>query len=80
MPGRYEIDLEHVDRLNAIQTEAQMQDHLERYIYGVKDHLEFLEKHVGWPKLKELVGRPPLKKAINESRRRGGSRTALLES
>jgi hypothetical protein len=38
-----------------------MQDHLERYIYGVKDHLEFLEKHVGWPKLKELMQKASIK-------------------
>ena len=61
MPGRYELDLEHVDRLNAIQTEAQMQEHLERYIYGVKDHCEFLEKYVGWPKLKELIQKASIK-------------------
>ena len=61
MPGRYELDLEHIDRLNAIQTEAQMQEHLERYIYGVQDHCEFLEKHVGWPKLKELTRKASIK-------------------
>jgi acyl CoA:acetate/3-ketoacid CoA transferase alpha subunit len=55
MPGRYELDLEHIDHLNAIQTDAQMQKYLERYVYGVKDHLELLDKHVGWAKLKDLA-------------------------
>jgi glutaconate CoA-transferase subunit A len=61
MPGRYELDLEHIDRLNAIQDEAQMQEYMETYIYRVQDHAEFLEKHVGWPKLRELSRKASIK-------------------
>ncbi len=60
-PGRYELDLEHIDRLNAIQTDAQMQEHLERYIYGVKDHFDFLDRHVGAAKLKDLARKASIK-------------------
>jgi glutaconate CoA-transferase subunit A len=65
MPARYELDLEHIDRLNAIQTEAQMQEYLERYIYGVRDHAEFLDKHVGWPRLKELARKAAIKEGYH---------------
>ena len=55
VPGRYELDLEHLDSLNVIQTDTQMQEYLERYIYSVQDHLDFLENRVGWAKLRELI-------------------------
>ncbi len=57
MPARYEIDLEHVDRLNAIRTEEQMRNYLHENIYGVADHEEFLDKRVGAARMKELRGR-----------------------
>ena len=61
MPGRYELDLEHIDRLNAIQTDAQMQDHQARYVNGVQDHLDFLDKQVGWQRLRELCRKAVIK-------------------
>jgi len=61
VPGRYELHLEHLDRLNAIQTDEQMQEYLGRYVYSVQDHLEFLEKLVGWPKLRELMRKASIK-------------------
>ncbi len=57
MPARYEIDLEHVDRLNAIRTDEQMSRYLEENIYGVADHEEFLDKRVGAARMKELRAR-----------------------
>lgn len=54
MPARYEIDLSHVDRLNAIRTEEQMQAYLEENIYSVADHDEFLDKRVGARRMREL--------------------------
>lgn len=54
MPARYEIDLEHVDRLNAIRTDAEMSAYLDEYVYGVADHEEFLDRKVGAAKMKEL--------------------------
>lgn len=65
LPGRYELDLEHLDLLGAIQTDEQMQDYLERYIYGVQDHLIFLEKQVGWPKLRELIRKAAIKEGYH---------------
>ncbi|MBF8258586.1 MAG: Acyl CoA:acetate/3-ketoacid CoA transferase, alpha subunit [Actinobacteria bacterium] len=54
MPARYEIDLEHVDRLNAIRNDDQMRIYLDENIYSVADHEEFLDKRVGAAKMKEL--------------------------
>ncbi|MGE5247008.1 MAG: CoA transferase subunit A [Verrucomicrobiota bacterium] len=54
MPARYEIDLEHVDRLNAIRTDAQMQAYLEENVYSVADHDEFLDRRVGSRRMREL--------------------------
>jgi len=61
VPGRYELDLEHVDRLNRIQTDAEMRAYLEEYVYGVGTHEAFLEKKVGWRRLKELIRRASIK-------------------
>ncbi len=54
MPARYEIDLEHIDRLNAIRTEDQMRGYLDEFIHGVADHEEFLDRKVGAARMKEL--------------------------
>jgi acyl CoA:acetate/3-ketoacid CoA transferase alpha subunit len=54
MPARYEIDLEHVDRLNGIRNDDQMRKYLDENIYSVADHEEFLDKRVGAAKMKEL--------------------------
>jgi hypothetical protein len=57
MPARYEIDLEHVDRLNAIRNDEQMKNYLDENIYSLADHEEFLDKRVGAAKMKELRSR-----------------------
>ncbi len=54
MPARYEIDLEHIDRLNAIRTEDEMRAYLDEFIHGVADHEEFLDRKVGAARMKEL--------------------------
>ena len=54
MPARYEIDLPHVDRLNAIRTEEQMRSYLEENVYSVADHDEFLDRRVGARRMREL--------------------------
>lgn len=54
MPARYEIDLPHVDRLNGIRTEEQMQAYLEEFVYSVADHDEFLDRRVGAARMREL--------------------------
>jgi len=54
MPARYELDLEHVDRLNAIATDEQMAAYLDEFVYGVADHEEFLDRKVGAARMKEL--------------------------
>jgi hypothetical protein len=54
MPARYEIDLEHVDRLNAIRTDEQMGSYLDENIHSVADHEEFLDRRVGAKRMREL--------------------------
>lgn len=54
MPARYEIDLPHVDRLNGILTDQQMNAYLEETVYSVADHEEFLDRRVGAKRMKEL--------------------------
>jgi glutaconate CoA-transferase, subunit A len=54
MPARYEIDLPHVDMLNGIRDDLQMQEYLQENIYSVADHEEFLDKRVGARRMAEL--------------------------
>jgi acyl CoA:acetate/3-ketoacid CoA transferase alpha subunit len=54
MPARYEIDLPHVDMLNGIRNDLQMQEYLQENIYSVADHEEFLDKRVGARRMAEL--------------------------
>ncbi len=57
MPARYEIDLAHVDRLNGIRSEDQMQKYLHETVYSVADHEEFLDQRVGARRMRELRAR-----------------------
>jgi acyl CoA:acetate/3-ketoacid CoA transferase alpha subunit len=54
MPARYEIDLDHVDRLNSIETDEQMRDYLEENVFSIADHDEFLDRRVGAKRMREL--------------------------
>ncbi|NNF84600.1 MAG: CoA transferase subunit A [Deltaproteobacteria bacterium] len=54
MPARYELDLPHVDILNGIRNEEQMQKYLHETIYSVVDHEEFLDRRVGARRMAEL--------------------------
>jgi acyl CoA:acetate/3-ketoacid CoA transferase alpha subunit len=63
--ARYELDLEHIDTVNAIQTEDQMQAYLSEHVWGVQDHAEFLDRKVGWPKLRNLVRRATIREGYH---------------
>jgi acyl CoA:acetate/3-ketoacid CoA transferase alpha subunit len=63
--ARYELDLEHIDTLNAIQTEEQMQAYLTEYVYGTQDHADFLARKVGWRKLQDLVRRATIREGYH---------------
>ena len=54
MPARYELDLPHVDILNGIRNEEQMQKYLHENVYSVADHEEFLDRCVGALRMAEL--------------------------
>ncbi|MFQ5803685.1 MAG: CoA transferase subunit A [Candidatus Methylomirabilales bacterium] len=55
VPGRYELDVEHIQQLNGIETEEHMRGYLESYMYSVKNHAEFLGQRVGWKRLADMV-------------------------
>jgi len=63
--ARYELDLEHIDRVNAIQTEEQMQAYLAEFIYGVQDHADFLNRKVGWHRLQDLARRATIREGYH---------------
>ncbi len=65
VPARYELDLEHIDRLNGLQTEAQMQDYLAEYVYGTQDHADFLDRKVGWRRLQDLTRRAAIREGYH---------------
>ncbi|MFQ5881548.1 MAG: CoA transferase subunit A [Candidatus Methylomirabilales bacterium] len=61
VPGRYELDLEHIEQLNGIQTDEQMHAYLEQFIYSVMNHAEFLDKGVGWKRLADMLRKASIK-------------------
>jgi len=65
MPGRYELDLEHIGMVNSIKNDEEMKKYLDEYIYGVKDHQDFLDRKVGSRKLKELIERARIKEGYH---------------
>ena len=61
VPGRYELDLEHIQRLNAIETEEHVQGYLEPFVYNVRDHAEFMQQKVGSNRLADVTRRALIK-------------------
>jgi glutaconate CoA-transferase, subunit A len=57
VPGRYEMDLEHVQQLNAIETEEQVQRYLKDFVYSVENHTAFLERKVGEKRMADMTQR-----------------------
>ena len=54
VPGKYELDVEHIQQLNEIETEEQMRAYLDASVYSVKNHAEFLGQRVGWKRLVDM--------------------------
>ncbi len=61
MPALYELDIEHVDRLNTIRTDAQMQAYLKENVFSVADHDEFLDRCVGAKRMRVLRERATIR-------------------
>jgi acyl CoA:acetate/3-ketoacid CoA transferase alpha subunit len=61
VPGRYELDIEHVQQLNGIETEEHMQAYLDTCVYSVRNHAEFLGQRVGWKRLTDMARRASIK-------------------
>lgn len=61
VPARYELDVEHIQHLNEIETEDHMRGYLDACVYGVKDHAEFLGQRVGWKRLADMVRRASIR-------------------
>ena len=61
VPGRYELDVEHIQHLNEIETEDHMRGYLDSCVYSVGNHAEFLGRRVGWKRLTDMVCRASIK-------------------
>jgi len=64
VPGLYASDTEHVIEAfvaSGQQDAAAMNNYLEKYVYGVASHQEFLEQRVGVARLLELKRRATIK-------------------
>jgi acyl CoA:acetate/3-ketoacid CoA transferase alpha subunit len=61
VPGRYELDGEHVQQLNGIETEEHMQAYLDSCVYSVRNHAEFLGRREGWKGLADMARRASIK-------------------
>ncbi|MEE8326201.1 MAG: CoA transferase [candidate division NC10 bacterium] len=61
VPGRYELDIEHVQQLNGIETEEHMQAYLDSCVYSVRNHAEFLGQRVGWKRRAGVARRASIK-------------------
>jgi acyl CoA:acetate/3-ketoacid CoA transferase alpha subunit len=59
--GAYDFDKEHIDLYaQASKTPQGLQEYLDKYVYGVKDHWEYLEQVGGMKHLDELRADPIL--------------------
>ncbi len=57
----YDYDADHIrEYAQATQTEEGVQRYLEKYVYGVKDHWEYLDRAGGLERLSKLVAEPVL--------------------
>lgn len=57
----YDFDAEHIQAYaNASKTPAGFQEYLEKYVFGVKDHWDYLEQVGGMQHLNELIADPIL--------------------
>ncbi len=57
----YDFDAQHIDLYaKASKTPEGFADYLEEYVYGVKDHADYLEKVGGRERLEELTASPDL--------------------
>lgn len=61
MPGKYELDIEHIGILNAIKSDQQMEEYLKEYVFDVSDHSEFIDRKVGSKRVQELIQRATIK-------------------
>lgn len=61
VPGRYELDIEHIQQLNGIETEEQMRAYLDAFVYSVENHAEFLGRRIGWERLLDMGRRASIK-------------------
>lgn len=59
--GMYEMDQEHFLEWIAAERDGKMDTYLEKYVYSVASHTEYLEKRVGVAKLMELKEQAQIK-------------------
>jgi len=62
LPGVYEMDQEHISEFLACEPDpGRLAGYLEKYVYSVSGHREYLEQRVGLGRLMELKARATIK-------------------
>lgn len=60
-PGLYAYDAEHLDEFFAAASDEQMAAYMQKYVYGTKNHAEYVEAVGGDARMKELCERETIK-------------------
>jgi acyl CoA:acetate/3-ketoacid CoA transferase alpha subunit len=66
VPGLYAYDSEHLDEFFSIRDDESMQRYLEKYVYSVDNHDQYLEKIGGKEKLEKLKTMEKIKEGYYE--------------
>ena len=81
MPGKYYLDIEHLNEWNEAEKDpAQLEKFMDKYIYGVKDWNEYIERCGGKKRLAELKSIELVeKKEVKESSQTDTSPPNMIE-
>ncbi len=81
MPGKYYLDIEHLNEWNEAEKDpAQLEKFMDKYIYGVKDWNEYIERCGGKKRLAELKSIELVeKKEVKESSQTNTSPPNMIE-
>jgi hypothetical protein len=61
MQGRYASDMGHVIEVVGATMRGFIPQYLEKYVRGVANHAEFMDKLVGYQRVREIIGRATIK-------------------
>ena len=61
MQGRYASDMGHVIEVVGATMRGFIPQYLDKYVRGVANHAEFMDKLVGYQRMREIIGRATIK-------------------